>query len=377
MGFFKKALKSAGKAVTAPGKVLTVTAKPVNKIGRTLGKVPIVGKGIQATFSMTTAAPLNFAARVASNPRQTHRAGYNLFKSHVKSTVDLAPYAASVASFVPGVGTGVAAGISAGYALSKGRSIDQALKEGVKGAVPGGPLLQGTVNAVADISSGKPISKVQLDTLSRAGVPDAAAFKADLDASLEGDLSAMARVDANLNLLKKDSQKAVQVGIALGYAERLQDLILRGVTPAVIAQLKTAGLRLTKQNQIFAAGLKADFWAKDADVMVEGYLIGIGAMTFKLNEPALAAISKYVADKRVGFLTGIAAYTGSTLRKPLPEGTAKQQLTYYITLGITGVETKYKDDVLAAIKKDSEQKHIIKVVVSKTWLDRLIYWLGF
>jgi len=126
-GFIAKAVKSAGKAV---GSVASAAGGAVKSL-------PVVGKPISAAYGVTVGPQVKFFESVAKGKR-IDRAAYDGFKSGVKSQQEAAPYAAMIASNVPGIGTGIAAAIAGANALSKGQRIDTAVISGVRAAVPGG-----------------------------------------------------------------------------------------------------------------------------------------------------------------------------------------------------------------------------------------------
>ena len=383
MGWFKKALKTAGKGAKLPGKALTKVAKPVNKVGKKLKKVPVVGKGVSAYYSVTTSGPINFAASVARNPKGVHKSGYNLLKTHVKSTKDIAPYAAATASLVPGLGTGIAAGIGAGYALSKGRGFTESMKEGAKAAIPGGALTQAGFNVAHDIAAGKKPSDIQLDTLKREGGIDAGAFQANLKATVNGDVSAAAKVNADLNKLKrkdKNVAKAIQVGTGIGLGKRLQKLHVKGATQATKKKLfEQQGKRIVDNNPIFKAGLNRSFWHEGtASFLIRGFLTAIGAMSAKQTEASLSTIRKVLTkSEKVGFDAGVAAYIGNTSVESI-EGTPAENLGYYIAEGLKGNENQgQKVAVLKAIAYNPDARMGIAAVVNQSWWQKFVEWLGF
>lgn len=382
MGWFKKALKTAGKGAKLPGKALTTVAKPINKAGKKLKKVPVVGKGVSAYYNVTTAGPINFAARVARSPKTTHKAAYGLLKTHVKSTKDMAPYAAATASLVPGLGTGIAAGIGAAYALSKGRNFTDSMKEGAKAAIPGGALTQAGFNVAHDIAQGKKPSDIQLDTLSRKGGIDASNFQANLKATVNGDMSAAAKVDADLKKLskkEKNAGKAIQVGTGIGLGKKIQRLHVKGATEATKNKLfERQGKKIAENNPILKEGLKRDFWHHGtASFLIRGYATGIGAMSMKQTEASLSTIRKVLTtSEKVGFDAGVAAYIGNTSVESV-EGTAAQNLGYYIAEGLKGNENQaHKVAVLKAIAYNPEAASGVNVVVNKSWWEKFVEWLG-
>lgn len=105
----------------------------------------------------------------------------------------IAPYVATIASFVPGVGTGVSAALQAGVALADGRSLSDAIVAGVKGSLPGGPLAAAAFDGALALAKGESLS--------------AAALAAARDALPGGDLA----------------KKAFDVAVAVAHGKKLQD----------------------------------------------------------------------------------------------------------------------------------------------------------
>ena len=403
MGFsLKKTLKKAGHAV---GKAGRSVVKAVDKVGNLTKKVPIVGNAIHATYEMGTGGPIKFAAKIVSDPKNIHKAAYNTFKDHVKSVQELAPYAAGVASMVPGVGTGIAGAISAGYALSKGRKIDQALKEGVKGAIPGGNVIQGGFNAAADLSAGKKVSDVQFDPLLRKGGVNAAQFKANVNASLNGDTSAMAAVNDDLKKIREgagsDAEDAILTGIGVGFGEKLQNEHAKAAAQDyTIANLEKEGIKQLKNPEL-KWGASPTFWyafkSKGMSYLNDltyGYKVGIGAMSFKLNEIVLPIFLKKMDNhaKELGFFAGVAAYTAAVNYDP-PMGVGQKGTVWLIQKGLQEIEAppSAAAEILKGIGGyqdylNAQKQHAKNVVAQRDaikaewehrgWFDKFMTWLG-
>jgi hypothetical protein len=126
-------------------------------------KVKKVAKKIPGTATIT--APLKMVKNVAQ--------GKNVIKSikqagreTVADTRKSLPIAASVASFIPGIGTGVAAGLSAATALSEGKGLRGMVEEAALGAIPGGKIARAAVKAGIGVAKGQNVLK----TLGREGL---------------------------------------------------------------------------------------------------------------------------------------------------------------------------------------------------------------
>lgn len=107
-----------------------------------------------------------------------------------------APYAAMVASVVPGIGTGAAAAINAGVALASGKGLSAALLAGVKGALPGGPIAAAAFDAAMQVAKGGSLTDVALK-VARDNIPG-------------GELA----------------KKAFDVGLAVAHGQKLQTIAL-------------------------------------------------------------------------------------------------------------------------------------------------------
>jgi hypothetical protein len=77
------------------------------------------------------------------------------FKGQIADIKTIAPYAAQVVTFVPGVGQGVGAAMAAATALASGQPLSAAVLNGIKGAIPGGQLAQSAFGAVQAVAAGK------------------------------------------------------------------------------------------------------------------------------------------------------------------------------------------------------------------------------
>jgi peptidoglycan hydrolase-like protein with peptidoglycan-binding domain len=157
LGHFQRlsqAMPGGGGAFAAIGSGLASVGKAVGSAAVSLGK---------ATFNVY-ASPVKLAADIAQgkNVLDSVKSG---IKTNIESAKTVAPYAAAVVSFVPGVGSGVSGAIQAGLALANGQSITDALVAGVKGAIPGGPIAQQAFSTAYNLAKGQNISEAALSAL--------------------------------------------------------------------------------------------------------------------------------------------------------------------------------------------------------------------
>jgi len=377
MSFFKKALQSAGKVVTYPTNKVGLTSSNLNKIGGKLKKVPVVGTALSATYNTTVAAPIRFSNQVAKSGR-VDRAMYQELKNQVKGAQDLAPVAATVASFFPGIGTGIAGAIGAANALSKGKPISKAFTEGVKSAVPGGPAMQAAYNIAKDIGAKKKPSKVQLDIMSRDGV-DVRAFQADAQLAIKGDMKAAGRLDS---MLEKNTKykRALLDGLSVGYAEQLQKAHITGASSKESKEaVYKKGVAEIQSNPILKSISDSRI-----SLLKAGFPYGVGAMSFKQNEASLYTIRKNLSSsQQLGFDAGVAAHIGMTTRSaPVKGGTPLQLLGYYITEGLRGsTNATQKKKIISILARIPEAKSGVKIIVKDVqaeqgWWSKLKDWLG-
>src|SRR6266576_223749 len=122
MSWFTKAFKSVGHALGDAGKVIK--------------KVPLVGKPLASVYNLGI-APVSLAVDIASGTRLDHALVSN-FKAQIRDIKTVGPYAATVVSFVPGVGQGVSGAMAAALAIADGKKLTDVVTEAVAGAVPGG-----------------------------------------------------------------------------------------------------------------------------------------------------------------------------------------------------------------------------------------------
>jgi len=154
-------------------------------------------------------------------------------KKQLAGIKEIAPYAATVVSFVPGVGTGVAAAIAAGTALAEGKTVTQALIAATRGALPGGPLATAAFDTATAIASGKNV----VDSTFKAAIaqlPPAAQTAANAAlATAKGQNVKGAVLQAIRQNMTPAQQKALDVGVAVATARNVQSAIVGAVASGV------------------------------------------------------------------------------------------------------------------------------------------------
>lgn len=367
-GFLKKAIKVAGKGIKG-------TAKLASGAGKLVGRVPVVGGGLKGVFTLTVSGPFLVAGDVASGKR-IDKVALNHLKRQVGAVKDVAPYAQTVVSLVPGVGQGISAGIGAGLALAEGQPISAAIIAGVKGALPGGALAQSAFDVSCAVVQGKPVDKIIV-----AGLPLSAQQKHALQtvvttakAIAQGQRVDVAIADNALKALPPDVQKAVNIGIAVAEGQRLQNVAVRHVAPAALGKLAKEGVAIAKSNPIVAAGARV---IKDVREK-QGFAVGAGVMNHKISPVQLVAIrTKLVGTQRKGFDLAVATHIGVATKKMPVNMTPEQKFGYAATQGLAGASPQMKGALLATVAKNPAAKTGATIAIEQDKIMRKAWWRRF
>jgi hypothetical protein len=300
----------------------TVAKLPNKAIKATLGNIPVVGSAFSAIADLTPDAALgNISSRVLAGER-IDKAFLAAGKNQIRAIKEVAPYAQTVASFVPGVGTGVASAIAAGVALSEGRTITEAVLAATKGALPGGPIAGAAFDAATAIASGQTLDKVAIN-----------AVKGRLPPAAQEALSVVEQVARGKSLdriaigqLKKrlpPQAKAIvgeAVKAARGKPLNVKDIALRVVQSALPPEGKKAldvGAAMATARNIQSANIRK---AADKNTITKVAKRGVGLMSQRAMPPRLRAAAKGLPKKELaGFAAGIGALSTRGLT---PQGLA-------------------------------------------------------
>lgn len=233
-------------------------------IKNAIKRVPVVGAPLAAVYGVAV-APASLAESIASGAR-IDRALVNNFKGQIADIKTIAPYAATVVSFVPGVGQGVSGAMGAALALANGQPLSAAVLSGIKGAIPGGPVAQSTFGAAAALAQGKRLDESALSALP---LPESqkAALKTALGVASKigrGEKVADAVLVEAMKKLPPELAKAVHVGLAVGHAATIQGAshvaakkvvhVLNGVNSKNPAQRKAALAAVAKTQAAVERG---------------------------------------------------------------------------------------------------------------------------
>lgn len=236
--------------------------------GAFISNIPVVGDVVNIVEE-AAAAPFKIAIAIGSGARLDHVA-LGALKDQLKIAKDVAPYAATVVSLVPGIGSGAAAAIGMGAALAEGRSITEAVKAGVRGAIPGGPLVQAGFDAAMKVASGENVGQVALET-ARSQLPATA-------------------------------QKAFDIGLAVATGEKIQTALAKGLASLAPGQMQTI-LAAGEHALTTVPGLSDAIKSVAPGAATQGFKLASGLLSQAgINEKALtAARSALAADVRQGF----------------------------------------------------------------------------
>lgn len=330
--------------------VINTAAGAAKKVDSTIEQVPVVGKGLHAIYDVGPAGLITTAADIAKGER-IDKAVIGRFKNQIRDVKDVAPYAQTVVSFVPGIGQGVSGAIGAASALASGKPISEAMIVAVKESLPGGPLAAAALDAGIAAAQGKPITEIVIAGLP---IPDDQKKMVHQGLNAVNDIAHGKRIDHVLvdNALKSlppQYQKAISTGIALGHAKNLQDAMKTAVKGAV-PQLAEIGLSKIAEDPVFKAGIHSL-----TDDAKNGFKIGAGMVNFKVNSTEFNAIrGRLTPHQKEGFDIAVSTHLGR-LAKPLSQKIdPKARFGYYATLGMKNAKAENQVAMKKTLGTDNE-----------------------
>ncbi len=336
------AIRSVGKTVS----------HGLGSVGDKLDKVPVVGKGLHAVYSVGT-GPLTLTANIASG-QNVSKAVLSDLKGKLTAVKDIAPYAQTVVTMVPGVGSGIGAGIAAANALAKGKPITEALVSAARGALPGGPLAQSAFDVVHAAATGRNVSDtllaaIPLDPTQKDALRQGIAVARDVAAGKKVDTILLNRVNDNLKVLPKEAQQAVQVGMALGQGKNIQTSMKEAGATESLNKLLAAGKDRIKLDAVLGAG-----HSQVSDAMKKGFAVGAGISQFKFSPTELNAVRGNLSPKdKEGFDLALSTHVGK-LTKSLPAHLdPKLKFGYYASVGMKHAKPENQAVMKAVLAKDT------------------------
>lgn len=374
MKFLKNIVRSAGRGIKKGARGVSrgvkgsvrVVARQTNQASKSLGKVPVVGKGLKGAFDLTLNNKLQVARNV-SNGVRIDKVAMRGLKQHVRSVKEVGPYARMVISTVPGVGSGVNAAIGAGLALAEGQPITKAMQEAIKGALPGGIAAKIAFDVGVSAISGKAISPSALKALpisDREKNLLAVGLK-DVSKISQGKKGNLAAVNRALDFLPADARKGLEIGVAVSEAKRLQAAAPSAVKKSTLRSLQKTGTKRLKTSKMLGS---ARSLLKNAHAR-RSYAVGLGLMTKQVKPIHVTAIRKRLGTKgQKGFDLAVSTHIGlvKNAGKTPTKMEPKARLGYYATAGLAGASKSVKANVIKPIAATTTTRPGAEVAIKKS-----------
>lgn len=390
---------------------LANASKELSKAIHKVSSIPVLGSIIGATTGLHLVSAVNDIA----NGQRVDRAAINTLKKKIGDYKAVAPYAASVVSFVPGIGPGVGAGIAAGAALAEGKRWSEVAIEAAKGAIPGGNIAKAVFDATQAAVRGKSIDQIgiaalPIDDKSKAAITAAVALTKDLAsgkrvdqalfarvndalaiAGVKGktaqlissgaklakgvasgqrlDRALMDRVDDAMKLAGPEILKAVQVGAAIGTARKLQDTVMKAIAaPQAVDALQNLGHAEILKNAVLQKGISMS----NSPEFRKGFQAASGLMSGKKIDEAmiLGLRNSLPGEARKGFDSATSYFIGKNevakkppgKRNPPPRkgvasktATPEQSFAYFATHGVVGAAEGQKTALVQTMADSSPE----------------------
>ena len=371
-GFIKNAVKAAGHGIHAGvGAVSHVTGA----IGHKLSMVPVIGPGLQGVYEITTMGPIRLTAGIVDGERVDHLV-LGTLKHQIDAVHEIAPYAQTIVSVVPGVGQGLSGAMGASLALANGQPLDEAMTAAIKGAIPGGPMAQAAFSLGHGLMAGKPLDQAALNSL-----PIPEQQKTALISGIQAakDITEGKKVDAALynaakKNLPKDLQNALNTGVAVAHAQTLQGVIHAGTHAGVISKLGEIGAAKVASIPILKFGTQT--MPPDTH---HGFEIGHGLMSHS-NVPPQAVVSareQLTPEGKKGFDIALASHIGMTTAKAPTNMTAREKFGFYVGHGAQALPPENKGAVLATMANDNSTHVGLSHALAQVHAERTSLWNRF
>jgi len=332
-GFFHAESHSwLADAVATVGRPFAAVAHGVAEgfkdVGTALGDIPVIGPALSGVV-LIASGPFTFTDSVIAGQR-IDRALIADFRNKITAIREVAPYAQTVVSFIPGIGQGVSAAIGASLALAQGKPLDEALVAGIEDALPGGPLAKAAFRITVAAASGdnvlvatgsNAIDALGLDPTTAQALHKA--LGAVYDASQGENVGTIALEQARDLVPGNEGKQAFDVAVAVAQGKKLQATVVNGIanmTPREQAAITDVGASLIAKTPALQAAAQAvasnvprgQFPLGDA--AKQGYTYGIGVMHHAgVNEKTLNMLRDKLTDaaQQKGFDTAVAIYKGA------------------------------------------------------------------
>jgi hypothetical protein len=328
-------------------------------------------------------------------------------QQQVSDVKEVAPYAQTIVSVVPGVGQGVSGIIGASLSMAQGHNITEAMAEGVLDAIPGGPvakslgaiahgvmkgdridtialaavplpeeqkkLIGGAISVINDVANKRPVSPEMVAGLLQ-NIPGGGQAVIDF-AKANNIPNPVAAAEAALKTLPGPLKDAVKIGASLGHAKTLQG-IAGNAAEVAVPKLEALGLAHVKLNPDLQQLAKT---LPDPN----SFFIGTGLMQQAKVSPAVIERIRNglpSPQQRKSFDMALAAHIGK-VTAPKREGSPAQLAGYYATRGMVGTAPAQRKALLKTVKSHPDMKKGAAVAVSEltepsTW-HKVLRYFGF
>ena len=311
-------------------------AEGFKDVGTALGKIPVIGPALSGVVAIAS-GPFTFADAIVEGER-IDRALIADFRDKITAIREIAPYAQTVISFIPGIGQGVSAAIGASLALAQGKPLDEALVAGIEDALPGAPLSGAAFRLTLAAASGDNVlvaaGSNAIDVLGLDATAAQALHKAlgTVYDTSQGENVGIAALQNARDLVPGDAGKrAVDVAVAVAQGRKLQAAVVEGVVNLSIDQraaIADVGAGLIAQNPTLQAAGAAvagaagghGAWSSVSATASDGYVFGIGVMRHAgVNDKTLGMMRDKLTDAadQKAFDVAVSVYKGAvTTRVP-------------------------------------------------------------
>lgn len=383
--WLQKAAATAGRALTS---ITHAIGAGIHGLGDLMAQIPLVGPAFHAVLSFA-AGPFDATEAVLTGERIDHVV-LNQLKSTVAVVQEIAPYAETVLSVMPGVGTGLAGAIGTSLALAEGKPIDDAMVEGFAKAIPGGEVAKGLFKVSVAAINGENIPKATADAaIDALNLPTSAtkAVKSGLNIAYQAakgeNIPKAALEEARKNLGDPNLQHAFDAAVAVGHGKKLQDAVVQGIKeigPSQLGPLADKGKEIIGNIPVIQ-----DVYKGLDSAAQEGYRVGLGLMNSSgVNEQTITMIrDKYGKAAQTGYDLAVSTHIAGVIAPPPPKAIDNKAAgAYFATYGMQGATQLQKTAMVTHLTKTEPSKFGVILAANelarqRSWWGRFKNYFGF
>lgn len=375
--WIQKAAQCAGRALVS---ITHAVGEGISTIGELASKIPLVGPAFHAVFALA-AGPFNMTESVLKGERIDHVA-LDQLKSTVAAVQEVAPYATTVLSLMPGVGTGIAGALGTALAVAGGMPVDEALVNGFAEALPGGAYAKGLFKVtVAAVSGDNVIAATGSAAIDALGLPPQSktalqsALNVAYKAAKGDNIPKAALAEAESNLPTPELKMAFNAAVAVGHGKNLQAVVVQSVVtmaPSQLAAIGDAGKQIVDKTPVLR-----DVYTTLDSVKQEGYRTGLGLLSKSgVNTQTITLVrNKLTKAQQDGFDLAAASHIGGVLAKsPAKEASNVTAGTYFTAVGMTGADTAKKTVMLKTLTKTPAMKQGVYMAAAQVQKERSLWY---